>query len=87
MPHEEGTLAAIHGGREDTAACRCYITLNKASFLDGKYTVFGKVTRGLDVARTIFKQPVAAEDAQRPGSKRLDQPVKITKVILQQQEG
>lgn len=87
LPHDAGTLAAIHGVVEDTAACRCYITLNKAAFLDGKYTVFGKVTKGLDVARIIFQQPVAAEDAQRPGSRKFAEPVKITKVSLRQQEG
>ncbi len=87
LPHEEGTLAAIRGFEEDTAACRCYITLSRAPFLDGKYTVFGKVTKGLDVARIIFQQPVAADEAMRPGSRKLAQPVKIRKVTIQKHEG
>jgi cyclophilin family peptidyl-prolyl cis-trans isomerase len=87
LPHEEGTLGALRGNEEDTAACRCYITLSKAPFLDGKFTVFGKVTKGLDVARIIFEEPVLSEDAQRPGSRRVAKPVKIRKVSLQQQEG
>jgi cyclophilin family peptidyl-prolyl cis-trans isomerase len=86
LTHEEGTLGALRGNEEDTAACRCYITLSKAPYLDGKYTVFGKVTKGLDVARIIFMQPVVAEDAARPGDRRVAKPVKIVKVSLHQQE-
>jgi peptidyl-prolyl cis-trans isomerase B (cyclophilin B) len=86
LPHEEGTLGAIRGNDADTAACRCYITLGKAPYLDGKFTVFGKVTQGLDVARIIFQQPVLDDDASRPGSRRPVTPVTITKVSLHSQE-
>lgn len=85
-PHEPGTLGAIRGNDADTAACRCYITLGKAAYLDGKFTAFGKVTKGLDVARRIYEQPVIEEDRQRPGSRRVAQPVTITKVRLHSQE-
>src|SRR5262249_3275121 len=32
VSHEAGTLGALHGNEPDTAACRCYITLEKAPF-------------------------------------------------------
>src|SRR5713226_7597855 len=47
--HEEGTVGAPHDLEPDTAGTRFYITLSKAPVLDGNFTVFGKVTRGLDV--------------------------------------
>jgi len=49
--------------------------------MDGNFTVFGKVTTGLDVIRTIAKQP-------RPeGSPRPDKPAVIRKVTIQTREG
>ena len=61
VKHEEGIVGAIHEIEADTAACRFYITLgitpSAAARLDGNFTVFGKVTQGLDVARKILTQP------------------------------
>jgi peptidyl-prolyl cis-trans isomerase B (cyclophilin B) len=84
--HEEGTVGACHGLHEaDTAACKFYITLCRAPYLDGKYTVFGKVTRGLDVARKIFVQPALIEDDDG-GSHRPLNPVVIRKVTIHSSE-
>jgi cyclophilin family peptidyl-prolyl cis-trans isomerase len=82
VTHEEGTVGACHGNEADTAACRFYITLSPAPFLDGNYTIFGKVTRGLDVARKIFDQPYIDEQ-EGGGSYRPDKPVVIRKVTVQ----
>jgi peptidyl-prolyl cis-trans isomerase B (cyclophilin B) len=80
VKHEEGTVGACLSGGEDTAACRFYITLSKAPVMDGNFTVYGKVTHGLDVIRTIAKQP-------RPdGSPRPTRPVVIRKVTIQTRE-
>jgi peptidylprolyl isomerase len=83
--HVEGTIGAAHGEEPDTAACRFYITLNQAPFLDGNFTVFGKVTRGLDVARRIFSLPVR-NDPEYPEGDRPEKPVVIRKVTLQSSE-
>jgi cyclophilin family peptidyl-prolyl cis-trans isomerase len=61
VQHEEGTVGACHGQALETAACKFYITLTRAPVMDGNYTVFGKVVRGLDVARAIRARPVRAE--------------------------
>jgi cyclophilin family peptidyl-prolyl cis-trans isomerase len=37
----------------DTAGSQFYITLGSAPELDGQYTVFGKVTSGMDVVDKI----------------------------------
>jgi cyclophilin family peptidyl-prolyl cis-trans isomerase len=80
-PHVEGTVGASHEQEADTAACRFYITLGKAPYLDRNFTVFGKVTKGLDVARKIFAQPVqnASENGERD---RPEKPVVIRKVTI-----
>ena len=81
--HEQGTVGACHAIEADTAACRFYITLCEAPFLDGNFTVFGKVTQGLDVARKISLQPIILDDQDTEGSHRPEKPVKIRKVTIQ----
>jgi cyclophilin family peptidyl-prolyl cis-trans isomerase len=86
MSNDEGTVGACREEEADTAACRFYITLNKATFMDGQYTIFGKVVRGLDVARTIYQQPVIIDDQDRDGSRRPEKPIVIHKVTIHEHE-
>jgi len=87
VTHEAGTVGACRGMEEDTAACRFYITLCDAPFLDGNFTVFGKVTRGLDVARIMSKQPTREYEEDVAGSLRPDKPIKIKRVTIQTSVG
>jgi cyclophilin family peptidyl-prolyl cis-trans isomerase len=82
VSHEPGTVGACHSIEADTAACRFYITLCNAPFLDGNFTVFGKVTRGLDVARKISLQPIIIDDQDAEGSHRPEKPIRIKKVTI-----
>jgi peptidyl-prolyl cis-trans isomerase B (cyclophilin B) len=77
--HEEGTVGAWHGDEVETAACKFYITLSKAPWMDGSWTVFGKVTRGLEVARTILTRPVRDDEFKD----RPVQPVVIRSVTIE----
>jgi cyclophilin family peptidyl-prolyl cis-trans isomerase len=86
MSHDEGTVGACRGVEPDSAACRFYITLSKAPFLDGNYTIFGKVVSGLDVARKISLQPVLIVEDQSEGALRPEKPVQINKVTIQTTE-
>ena len=51
--HDRGVLAMARSQSPDSAGSQFYITLGPAHFLDGKYTVFGKVTSGMDVVDKI----------------------------------
>jgi peptidyl-prolyl cis-trans isomerase B (cyclophilin B) len=90
LTHEEGVVGASHGMEADSAACKFYIMLSKAPRLDGNYTVFGKVTKGLDVAHTIAKKPVQRDEASsveeaediEGGDYRLARPTVIRKVTI-----
>jgi cyclophilin family peptidyl-prolyl cis-trans isomerase len=84
--HEEGTVGACHGREPDTAACKFYVTLNRAPSLDGNFTVFGKVTQGIDVARRIFSFPVS-NDPEYPEGDRPERPVVIRKVTIVETPG
>lgn len=83
--HEEGTVGACRASEEDTTACRFYINLCPAPYLDGNYTVFGKVTQGLDVAHKILSMPVR-NDAEFPEGDRPANPIVIRKLTIQTQE-
>jgi cyclophilin family peptidyl-prolyl cis-trans isomerase len=83
--HEEGTVGASHGEGKDTAACKFYITLNKCPFMDGEFTVFGKVTQGLGAARKILSLPVR-DDSEFPEGDRPVKPVVIRKVTIHSKE-
>jgi peptidyl-prolyl cis-trans isomerase B (cyclophilin B) len=82
LSHAEGTVGACRAIEEDTAACKFYITLSKAPQLDQHYTTFGKVLRGLEVARKIYMRPVILEDQDVNGSRRPEKPVVIRKVTI-----
>jgi cyclophilin family peptidyl-prolyl cis-trans isomerase len=61
--HEAGSVGAFHEpDQSDTAACRFYITLHPMPGMDRAYTIFGRVSRGLDVAEAINQRPVVDED-------------------------
>lgn len=85
LPHEVGTVGASHGVEADTAACKFYINLCPAPFMDGSFTVFGKVTQGLEVARAVHQRPVR-DDPEYPEGDRPVEPVVIRKVTVVQTE-
>lgn len=81
LKHEEGIVGACRLEEEDTAACKFYINLNTAPTLDGYYTVFGKVVRGIDVAHKISREPRIEQDDDG-GYHRPLKPVVIRKVTV-----
>ena len=56
--HGPGAVGMAHAGSAKDADSQFYITLRAAPELDGKYTVFGQVIRGLDVVAKIQKADV-----------------------------
>jgi len=50
--HERGTVGVATAGK-DTGGCQFFINLAPNLHLDGRYTLFAKVTRGIDVAEKL----------------------------------
>lgn len=48
LPFERGTVGMPKAGK-DTGGCQLFISLVPTPHLDGRYTVFGRVTSGMDV--------------------------------------
>ncbi len=53
LPYEVGTVGMALSGK-DTGGSQWFITLSPQPRLEGSYTVFGKVTAGLDVVQRIM---------------------------------
>lgn len=54
VPHTKGVVAMAHNAKSiDSAGSQFYITLADTPHLDGNYTVFGKVTEGMEVVESI----------------------------------
>jgi peptidyl-prolyl cis-trans isomerase B (cyclophilin B) len=47
-----GTLGMAHAGK-DTAGSQFFITHSPQPHLDGRYTIFGRVTSGMSVVDTV----------------------------------
>ena len=53
LPHERGTLSMARSQNPDSANSQFFICFKPAPFLDRQYTVFGKVTSGMEFVDKI----------------------------------
>ena len=74
-----GALAMANAGPNTNGSQFFIVTTPEASWLDGKHTVFGRVTEGMDVVDRISQVP-------GDGSDRPREPVTIERVELSQPE-
>ena len=67
-PHQRGVISMARSNDPDSAGSQFFICLGDASFLNGKYTAFGKLIKGDDVLGTIGNTPVASAggEASKP---------------------
>lgn len=65
LTHVEGAIAMAKTNAPNSAGSQFYIVLAPQPQLDGKYTVFGQVTSGLDAAKQIA--PRDPQTATAPG--------------------
>jgi peptidyl-prolyl cis-trans isomerase B (cyclophilin B) len=62
---ERGALAMANAGPNTNGSQFFIVTTESAAWLDGKHTVFGRVTNGMDVADRISELPRDARDRPR----------------------
>ena len=57
IPHEKGILSMARSQDPNSASCQFFIMVARARHLDGQYSVFGKVEKGLQAVDKIVKLP------------------------------
>ncbi len=65
-PHKRGVLSMARAQDPDSAGSQFFIVVEDSRFLDGKYTVFGEVVKGIGVADKIVNSPRVLCDSGRP---------------------
>jgi cyclophilin family peptidyl-prolyl cis-trans isomerase len=75
ISHKRGIVSMARSQSENSASSQFFIVVADSTFLDKKYTVFGQVTSGMEVADKIVTAPKSAPE--RPAN-----PVSITSVEL-----
>jgi peptidyl-prolyl cis-trans isomerase B (cyclophilin B) len=73
-PHKRGVLSMARSSSPDSAGCQFFICVKDSGFLDGQYTAFGRVVRGMDVADKIVAAP---RDAKDNPNDRIDMKVRV----------
>jgi cyclophilin family peptidyl-prolyl cis-trans isomerase len=61
--HSRGTLSMARSQDPDSAGSQFFIVLKDSNFLDGQYTVFGRVISGMDVVDKIASLRTDSTDA------------------------
>jgi len=74
IPHTRGILSMARSQHPDSAGSQFFIMVNTSTHLDGKYTAFGKVVKGMEVADKIVAQERDAKDAPL---ERIEMKVKV----------
>ncbi|MGH9458957.1 MAG: peptidylprolyl isomerase [Thermoanaerobaculia bacterium] len=78
IPHNRGILSMARAAHPDSASSQFFIVVKEAPSLDGKYTVFGEVVSGMEVADAIVD---AGQGKENP-----DDPVRIETVTVRAAE-
>jgi peptidyl-prolyl cis-trans isomerase B (cyclophilin B) len=61
-PHRRGVLSMARTNDPNSAGSQFFIVVKDSNFLDGQYTVFGEVVKGMEVADKIVNLPRNARD-------------------------
>ena len=58
---EKGTIAMVRSGKNNSSSTEFFFVTNKIPELDGRYSIFGKIIKGLDVLDKIKKEDYIKE--------------------------
>jgi len=53
---ESGSIAMVKRGKNNSSSTEFFFVTNKIPELDGRYSIFGKIIKGLDVLKKIYKE-------------------------------
>ena len=62
IPHRRGIVSMARTNDPNSAGSQFFIVVKDSNFLDGQYTVFGEVVKGIEVADKIVNLPRNSRD-------------------------
>lgn len=74
IKHVRGIVSMARTDEPNSATTHFFILVGTGSHLDGKFSAFGTVTKGIEVADAINQAPAEAEKPEKP--------VKITRAVV-----
>jgi cyclophilin family peptidyl-prolyl cis-trans isomerase len=75
ISHKRGIVSMARSNDPNSASSQFFIVVKDSTFLDNQYTVFGQVTKGMDIADKIVSAPTGSQD--RPNN-----PTSIDKIVI-----
>jgi peptidyl-prolyl cis-trans isomerase B (cyclophilin B) len=66
VTHKRGIVSMARSQSPNSASSQFFIVVGDSNFLDNKYTVFGQVTQGMDIADKIVGAPTNGERPINP---------------------
>jgi peptidyl-prolyl cis-trans isomerase B (cyclophilin B) len=79
ISHVKGVISMARSNQPDSASSQFFITVADATFLDGAYAAFGRVTEGMEVAEKIAKD---AKPIDNNGSVKPDEQPVIESIVI-----
>jgi peptidyl-prolyl cis-trans isomerase B (cyclophilin B) len=76
VKHVRGIVSMARPDEPNSATTNFFILVGSGSHLDGKFSAFGTVTKGMEVVDAINQAPAEGEKPQKP--------VKITRAVVSQ---
>ena len=58
---EKGSIAMVKSGEKNSSSTEFFFVTNKLPELDGRYSIFGKVVRGIEILQEIDKEDLIYE--------------------------
>ena len=80
ISHVKGVISMARSNQPDSASSQFFITVADATFLDGAYAAFGRVTEGMEIAEKIAKdvKPVDNNGSVMPDEQPVIESIVIT---------
>ncbi len=75
ISHKRGIVSMARSTDPGSASSQFFVVTSDSTFLDRQYTVFGQVTKGMEVADKIVNAPKGAQD-------RPNDPTTIEKIVI-----
>jgi Peptidyl-prolyl cis-trans isomerase (rotamase) - cyclophilin family len=77
VSHKRGIVSMARSSDPNSASSQFFIVTKDSTFLDNQYTVFGQVTKGMDIADKIVNAPKGEQD-------RPNDPTSIEKIVIRE---